>query len=151
MTESIGNWENRYQFSPNILDREALNQWAGDRERYLTLSVNVSKSSVHNALEPVRTVLADHDCSTVAPPDYYHITLKKVGCIRDPPERDSDITPSTLSELRRAARRTLSDVQPFEVSLPRLNLFDNVVFCEVAEQDRLQEIHQRLCDLPDVP
>lgn len=151
MTESIGNWENRYSFSPDVLDREALDQWAGDRERYLTFSIDVTQPSVHDALEAVRTVLANHDCTTVAPPEYYHITVKQVGCIREPPERETDVTPSTMSKLRRAARETLSKVESFEVSLPRLNLFDRVIFCEVAECGPLNELHSRLCDLPDVP
>lgn len=151
MTESIENWENRYSFSPDVLDREALDQWAGDRERYITFSVDVTQPSVHNALEAVRTVLAKHNCTTVAPPEYYHITVKQVGCVREPPERDTDVTPSTMSKLRRAAREMLSEVEPFEVSLPRLNLFDRVIFCEVAECEPLIELHWRLCNLPDVP
>lgn len=151
MTESIGKWENRYSFSPNVVNREALDQWAGDRERYLTFSVDVTHPPVHDALETVREVLAKHECTTVAPPEYYHITLKQVGCIRESPERESDITPSTMSKLQRAARDTLAEVEPFEISLPRLNLFDRVIFCEVADCDPLLELHRRLCDLPDVP
>lgn len=151
VAESLGEWESRYSFSPDVLDRQALDQWAGDRDRYLSFSVDVTHPPVHDALEPIRTVLAKHDCTTVAPPEHYHITVKQVGCIREPPERESDITPSTASKLRRMAQETLSEVEPFEIDLPRLNLFDRVVFCEVAECDPLFEIHGRLCDLPDMP
>lgn len=151
MTNSIGRWEDRYSFSPAVLDQEALDEWAGDRDRYLTYSVDVTHPPVHDALEPVRTVLANHDCTTVAPPDYYHITVKQVGCLSESPERESDITPSTARELRRMAQETVSEVEPFEATFPRLNLFDGVVFCEVADCDPLYEIHNRLCDLPDMP
>jgi len=151
MSEPIGEWDDRDSLSPAPIDREELRQWAGDRDRYLTFSVDISHDSVHDALAPVRSVLADHDCVTVAPPEYYHITVKQVGCIRDPPERESDITPSTATDLQRRAREALADVEPFEVSFPRLNLFDVVVFCEVQAAEPLFEAHRRLCALPDVP
>lgn len=151
MSESIGEWENRYSLSPDVIDREALDQWAGDRERFLTFSVDITHPTVHNALDQVRSVLANHDCATVAPPEYYHITVKQVGCIRDPPIRESDITPSTASNLQREAHETLSELEPFEVSFPRLNLFDRVIFCEVQAGEPLFDVHRRLCNLPDVP
>lgn len=151
MADSVGRWADRYSLAPAITDREALAEWAGDRNRYLTFSVDVTQQPVHDALEPVRRVLATHDCTTVAPPDYYHITVKQVGCIRDPPERETDITLSTAHKLRQAAQKTLSEFESFEIEFPRLNLFEGVVFCEVANCDPLIEIHRRLCDLPDMP
>lgn len=151
MPESIGEWENRYSLSPNVFDPAKLQQWAGDRERYLTFSVDITHHPVHDALEEVRSVLATHDCVTVAPPEYYHITAKQIGCVRDPPGRESDITPSTANDLQRRARETLDEVEPFEVCFPQLNLFDSVVFCEVQADDPLFDVHRRLCNLPGVP
>jgi len=151
MSGSIGEWENRYSLSPDVIDRDGLQQWAGDRERYLTFSVDITHRAVHDALEQVRSVLATHDCVTVAPPEYYHITAKQIGCIRDPPKRESDITSSTANRLQRRARETLAEVEPFEVSFPQLDLFDRVIFCEVQAGDPMLDVHRRLCDLPAVP
>jgi 2'-5' RNA ligase len=151
MSDAVGIWEERHSFAPDVLDADAREAWAGDRERYFVFLVDVTDSAVHEALSDVRAVLAEADTTTAAPPEYYHVTLKQVGCLRDPPDRESDVTGETLESVRRRARDALADVDPFTVALPRLNLFERVVFCEVREAEPLVDVHHRLCDLPGIP
>lgn len=151
MTDQVGYWHQRDSLSLDVPDHESLDEWAGDRERFLTFHVNVDDPTVHDALEDVRAVLDEHDCTTVAPPEYYHITVKQVGFPSDSPDRESDITSEMARDIRQRAREAIADVEPFEVELPRLNLFPRVVFCEVQEADPLRRLHAALCDLPGMP
>jgi hypothetical protein len=81
MTPPVGRWHERDTVTPELFDPDAREAWAGDRERFFVFLVDVTDDAVHDALEPVRETLAAHDCTTVAPPDYYHVPVKQAGCV----------------------------------------------------------------------
>lgn len=151
MTEEFGEWGRRYSFSPDAVDMNARQQWAGDREQFLVFLADITQQSVYRALEEVRAVLSRNKCVAVVPSEYYHITVKQVGCIREPPERSTDITHTTANKLQRQARNVFAEFEPFEVQLSQLNHFDRVIFSEVRDPGSLSHIHQQLSDLPEMP
>lgn len=109
---------------------------------------------IREALAKAAAPLATSDAAIVAPQSYYHVTVTIAGNLVEPGAESGpgEFDPDSLKQLRADAKETLAETEcePFEASLPRLNLFPTVVFCEVEDGGTLSTLNTELCDVPGV-
>lgn len=125
--------------------------WADGRSQYLTFLVDIDTESVTDTLGGITDELAAFDCLRTAPLDYLHTTVKQVGfMVEDPTGRD-ELSRASVERIAESAETVFSDLEPFGVTLPRLNVFPNVVFCEVQDDGRLWRPNRDLQSIAGVP
>ncbi|MFB6111762.1 MAG: 2'-5' RNA ligase family protein [Halobacteriaceae archaeon] len=147
-----GFWPGRYEMAV-----EPSSGWPERLERFrehLVFSVEPGPA-VRNALADAAAPVAAADAAIAAPPVYYHVTVTIAGDLVDPDTAagPGEFDPAGLDRLRAAARDRIAALErgPFEASLPRLNVFPSVVFCEVAAGGQLATLNDALCELSGVP
>lgn len=131
-------WERRRELSPSS-GRPAV----ADGDRRLALVVDVSDSGIRSQYERLADRLGEFGCLRPVPPGELHLTVK----LFDRRTRDGDAAAApSLSDVDDLVRATLADASPFELTVPRLNLFPDTVYAEVDDDGRLAALNERLCD-----
>lgn len=129
-------WQRRRELSPTP-DRPAV----ADGDRRLALLVDASTSAVAAHHRRLADRLGAFDCLQPTPAEQLHCTVK----LFDRSARDGADAP-TREAVAAAVTDTLADVAPFELSFPRLNLFPDTVYAEVADGGTLSAINAALCE-----
>ncbi|MFC4359040.1 2'-5' RNA ligase family protein [Halobium salinum] len=127
--------------------------------RRLTLVVDLESGPAREALDAAARDLDRFDALRRLPPAWFHVTVKGVGLVGDDPTAERDLTPEAAERVERRIDDAVAgaDIEPFEVALPRLNVWPTVVFCEAREagdsrdEGTLARLHRRVLDLPEVP
>jgi len=133
-TSSAAFWNRRRDLTPEPVTP------ADESARHLVFLADVG-----GALTESCTGLDQFDCLTVAPPDYHHVTVTVVGNVGD------SISESAEERIRDAARDAFVDIDAFDVSFPRYNLFPTVVYAEVDDSGAFAALNDRACAIDDVP
>jgi len=137
-----------------------------DGDRRLALLANVADGAVLDRVDRLATRLGSFPCLRTTPAEELHLTAKvfdrrvRDAADRDPdpdggpdaaPDRDPDpdagtpdVTP--VERIDRLVRDAVDEVDPFGVRFPRLNLFPDTVYAEVADGGVLSRVNRRLCD-----
>jgi 2'-5' RNA ligase len=125
-----------------------------DDDRRLVLLADVSDAAVVSEYGRLRSRLDEFACLRPMPPDSLHVTVKLLK---------GEFARSTGGALPTAAgapsvergpggaatiAEALASFEPFEVAFPRFNLFPDVVYAEVDDGGRLEELNRALCRLP---
>jgi len=126
-------WERRRDLTPEP------GAFGGESARHLVFLADVG-----DALTDARAGLDQFDCLDVAPPAYHHVTVTVVGNVGEA------ITADAEARIRDAARDAFADIDAFDVSFPRYNLFPTVVYAEV-DGGRFAALNDRACAIDDVP
>lgn len=125
-----------------------------DRFREHLVFIIELRPETREALGKAARPLATSDAAIAAPPSYYHVTVTIAGDLVKPGTESGtgEFDPESLEQLRTEARETLSKTECdfFEASLPRLNLFPAVLFCEVEDGGTLSTLNSELCEVTGV-
>lgn len=112
---------------------------------------NITDETVLSQFESTLGALGRFDCLAPVPPRYLHITVKVVGNVAEKPASDAGITPEQEKRIIETMRSSFTDIEPFTVEFPRLNLFPTVVYTEVADDGRFSDLNRRIRDISAVP
>lgn len=114
-------------------------------------SISISNEPPSESMDPFLTLFAEvtvncpelceslDGCSSVelAPPEYYHITIKQIG------EYEGD-----LDVLVNEIEGELSGVRSFDVNLNGVDVFPNCIYVPVEDENqKLLELHKRICSI----
>lgn len=145
-------WERRHDLSIRPTTADDLADRGERRGRHLDLVWDLPVGRTDEVVfERLRDRLSAFDCLTVAPPHYLHVSVKAVGRVVPDPDADEEFSTGDLPLLADAIGTALDGVDPFEVRLPRLNLFPTVVYSEIDDDGRFAALNDRVGAVPDVP
>nr|WP_305794349.1 2'-5' RNA ligase family protein [Halomarina rubra] len=91
------------------------------------------------------------DSLAVAPSRYLHVTVTVVGDVTTAGGRSGTVAPTDLDALADDLGEALTDVAPFDVRFPRLNVFPTVVYAEVDDGGQFVALNDRACAVDAVP
>jgi 2'-5' RNA ligase len=143
-------WDRRHAVVPSPAGGVA----PGDGRR-LVLLADVDDAAVVSHYERLRARLEEFACLRPVPPESLHVTVKVLdrGAVRS--SSDGGVPPAAGEASRRGRggvdatlAEALASVEPFEVAFPRFNLFPDVVYAEVDDGGRLEELNRTVCRLP---
>ncbi len=132
-------WERRHEISPSA-DEES-----ETKDYQLALLADIADPELCSVGEGLSEQLDRFGCVSISPPEAYHLTVKLFGSAVSPSVADSNDPPSSVRHVDAAVSRVLAAYQPFEIQFPRLNLFPDVVYAEVADGGQLAGINRDLC------
>ena len=84
------------------------------------------------------------------PEDYFHISVVGLGFLARSEEYEDDILVENLQRIIDQAKEVLQQFSKFDVFLSRLHIFPDVVFVEVHDGGRIEEIYRRLQAIPEI-
>ncbi|KAB1188208.1 MULTISPECIES: 2'-5' RNA ligase family protein [Haloferax] len=114
--------------------------------------VRIDDDAVLDGLSPIRSELGSIPGVSLDDEDTLHVTLKLVGFgPSESGDEPDEITAETLDSIADDIEAATADIDPFEVSIRRLNAFPSVVFAEPHAGGRFRTIHDRIRSLDDVP
>lgn len=148
---SAGHWAERESFEPDVDDVRGRVGWTKGRHRYATFLWSIPDDGLAADLESVADRLDEFDCVRGVPERYVHVTIKQVGFVVDDPSDADEVSEATLESIADRAEGIVADADPFEVRVPRLNLFPSVVFGEIADDGGFESLHRALRAIDAVP
>jgi len=114
----------------------------------LGLLADITDPAVRTAYRSVYDALDRFDCLDTTLAGSLHLTIKLFDIAVDP-SADGGWSPA-VGRVDRVVSELLADHPPFEATVTRFNLFPDVVYGEVADDGRLAELNQAVCDNPEV-
>jgi 2'-5' RNA ligase len=150
-TDPAAFWNRRHDLSIAPITDEDVRQRAVGRGRHLVLLARVTDDAVLSRIEPILNRLDGFDCFAAQPTRNLHITVKVLGNVVENPQSEVEFAPREETELVEKLGSALDGAAPFTVEVPRLNLFPDVVYAEVADDGRFATLNHRVCSITGVP
>jgi 2'-5' RNA ligase len=144
-------WKQRHELSPSPITEEDVRQRAVGRGRHLVLLAHITDDAVLSRIAPALNRLDEFGCFAAAPTRYLHVTVKVLGDVVENPQDEAEFAPEEETELVEKLGSALDGAAPFTVEVPRLNLFPDVVYAEVADEGRFAALNHRVCSIDGVP
>jgi 2'-5' RNA ligase len=124
-------------------------EWARGRSEYLTFLIKIDSEEIAERIGDVQNKLSVASCMDPFPKVYFHISVKSGGFLVRTRKSDDEISRENVAKIMSQAGKTLKDIKPFRVQLKRLNIFSDVVFVEVHDNNAIKEIHKLLKERVD--
>jgi len=137
-------WRKRNRIQPEITNNCVDNDWAKGRNQFLTFLIKIKDEKVIQKITKVQDKLSTFPCVDPFPKDYLHITVKGCGFLREFEIYEDDILIGNLQKIVSQAEEVLRTFHKFNVLLPRLNIFSNVVLVEVHDGGKIGELNKGL-------
>lgn len=137
-------WERRHELSPSADDNLPTDEYR------LALLVDVANPAVRSAGGRVSTRLGQFECFDSSSPEAFHLTVKLFDVSASPSAAETAHSRPAVRRVDAAVSSVTSKCEPFTVRFPRLNLFPDVVYGEVDDNDRIAELNRRICQKPHI-
>lgn len=144
-------WENRYNLIPNTKNWKPFSGWKNDEDKkHLVLIVLIKDPEVTKKFEDVQNELCKHKSYIRFPKENYHITLKPIGYLNEVKSNQDDYSEIELNEIITELTNIFSNQEKIEVKLNSLNLFKDVVFIQVDDNDIFSKINKKILNIPKI-
>ena len=143
-------WERRNKIQLNVTKYWIDNDWTKGRKQYLTFHVRIKDEKLIEKIVEIQSRLSTVSCVAPFPKDYFHISVAGLGFLTKSEEYEDDILIENLQRIINRAREVLQLFSKFDALLSRLNIFPDVVFVEVHDGGRIEEIFRRLQAVPEI-
>jgi 2'-5' RNA ligase len=151
MTDFSAHWHRRHDVDPVIQASNEVRNRGQERPHDYVYLVDLDDGAVLDELMHVVDALDSLEGVEGVSRAWLHATVKMLGFVVSNPTDEDEVSAETAERLAIEAADAVADIGQFEVRLPRLNVFPSVVFCEVHDDGRLAEIHERLLGLEGMP
>ena len=142
-------WERRKNVQLNLTKYWVDNEWTKGRNQYLTFHVRIRDVGLIEKIVEIQSRLSTISCVARFPKDYFHISVMGLGFLAKSEEYEDDILIENLQRIINQAK-VLQQFSKFDVFLSKLNIFPDVVFVEVHDGNKIEEIHRRLQAIPEI-
>jgi 2'-5' RNA ligase len=143
-------WGHRNNIRPVVHEGEwTKGEWARGRSEYLTFLIKIDSEKIAERIGDVQNKLSVASCMDPFPKEYLHISVKSGGFLVGTIKSDDEISRKNITKIIDQASKTLEDVRPFKVWLKKLNIFSDVVFVEVHDNNAIKGIHKSLKERVD--
>jgi 2'-5' RNA ligase len=143
-------WERRKNIQLNLTKYWIDNDWTKGRNQYLTFHVRIRDAELIGKLAEIQSRLSANSCVAPFPKDYFHISIAGLGFLVKSEEYDDDILIENLQRIVNQAKEALHPLSRFDIFLSKLNIFPDVVFVEVHDGGKIEEIHRTLQAIPEI-
>ena len=143
-------WKRRKNVQLNLTKYWVDNEWTKGRNQYLTFHVRIRDVGLIKKIVEIQSWLSTISCVTRFPKDYFHISVMGLGFLAKSEEYEDDILVENLQRIINQAKEVLQQFSKFDVFLSKLNIFPDVVFVEVHDGNKIEEIHRRLQAIPEI-
>lgn len=143
-------WERRKNVQLNVTKYWVDDDWTKRRSQYLTFHVRIKDEELIAKIVEIQNKLSTISCVAPFPKDYFHISITGLGFLAESEEYEDDILIGNLQRIIQQAKEVFQQFSRFEVLLSRLNIFPDVVFVEVHDGGRIEEISRRLQAIPEI-
>lgn len=143
-------WERRENVQLNVTKYWVDNDWTKGRSQYLTFHVRIRDEELIENIVEIQSRLSASSCVAPFPKDYFHISVAGLGFLAKSEEYEDDILIENLQGIINQAKEILQTFSKFEVVLSKLNIFPDVVFVEVHDRGKIEEIFRRLQAIPEI-
>lgn len=143
-------WERRRNVQLNLTKYWVDNEWTKGRNQYLTFHVRIRDSGLTEKIVEIQSWLSTVSCVVPFPKDYFHISVMGLGFLAESEEYGDDILVENLQRIINQAKEVLQQFNKFDVFLSKLNIFPDVIFVEVHDEGKIEEIYRRLQAIPEI-
>jgi 2'-5' RNA ligase len=143
-------WERRKNIQLNVAKYWIDDDWTKGRSQYLTFHVRVRDEELIENIVEIQSRLLANSCVAPFPKDYFHISVAGLGFLAKSEEYEDDILIENLQRIINQAKEVLQSFSRFDVVFSRLNIFPDVVFMEVHDGGKIEEIFRRLQVIPEI-
>lgn len=143
-------WERRKNIQLNVTKYWIDNDWTKGRNQYLTFHVRIRDEELIEKIVKIQSRLSANACVAPFPRDYFHISVAGLGFLAKSEEYEDDILIENLQRIISQAKEALQPFSRFGVFLSKLNIFPDVVFVEVHDRGRIEEMFRRLQAIPEI-
>jgi 2'-5' RNA ligase len=143
-------WERRKNIQLNATKYWVDNDWTKGRNQYLTFHVRIKNEELIGKIVEVQSRLSTISCVAPFPKDYFHISVAGLGFLAKSEDYEDDISIKNLQRIINQAKKVLQPFNKFDVFLSKLNIFPDVVFMEVHDRGKTEEISRRLQAIPEI-
>ena len=143
-------WRERNRIQPEITNDWADNDWAKGRNQYLTFLIRIKEEKLIGKIIEIQDKLSAIPCIDPFPKDYLHITVKGCGFPVESEIYEDDILTENLQKIVSQAKEVLQAFHKFDVLLPKLNIFSEVVLIEVHDEGKIGELNKGLQAIPEI-
>jgi len=143
-------WERRKNVQLNVTKYWVDDDWTKGRNQYLTFHVRIRDEELIEKIVEIQNRLSAISCVAPFPKDYFHISVAGLGFLAESEEYEDDILVENLQRIINQAKEALHPFSRFGVFLSKLNIFSDVVFVEVHDRGRIEEIFRGLQAIPEI-
>ncbi len=143
-------WRNRKKVQLDVTKYWIDSDWTKGRNQYLTFHVRIRDEKLIRKIAEIQSKLSAFSCVAPFPKDYFHISIAGLGFLAKSKEYDDDILMDNLQRIINQAKEALQPLNRFDVFLSKLNIFPDVVFVEVHDGGKIEEIFRRLQAIPEI-
>ena len=143
-------WERRKNVQLNVKKYWVDNEWTKGRNQYLTFLVRIRDAGLIEKIVEIQSGLSTISCVAIFPKDYFHISVAGLGFLAKSEEYEDDIWVENLQRIINQAKEVLQPISKFDVFLSKLNIFPDVVFMEVHDRGKIEEVFRRLQAIPEI-
>ena len=143
-------WERRKNVQLNVAKYWVDNDWTKGRNQYLTFHVRIRDEELIERIVEIQNRLSTISCVAPFPKDYLHISVAGLGFLTESEEYEDDISIENLQRIINQSKEVLQTFSKFDVVFSKLNIFPDVVFVEVHDGGKIEEIFRRLQAIPEI-
>ncbi len=143
-------WRQRNRVQPKTTNDWVDNALARGRNQYMTFQIRIRDGKVIQKINEIQDKLSAIPCVDPFPKDYLHITVKGCGFPVESAIYEDDILMGNLPRIVSQAKEVLQGFQRFNVLLPKLNIFSEVVVAEVHDEGKIGELNKELQAVPEI-
>lgn len=143
-------WRKRNRIRPEIMNDWVNNDWAKGRNQFLTFLIRINDENLIGEIIEIQDKLSAIPCVDPFPKDYLHITVKSCGFLVESEIYEDDILIGNLQKIVSQAEEILHAFPKFNVLLPKLNIFSEVVIIEVHDRSNIGELNRKLQGIPEI-
>lgn len=143
-------WRERNRIQPEITNDSVDNDWAKGRNQFLTFLIRIRDEELIGKIIDIQDKLSTIPCVDSFPKDYLHITVKGCGFPVESEIYEDDILIENSQKIVSQAKEVLQAFHKFNVLLPKLNIFSEVVIIEVHDEGKIGELNKGLQAIPEI-
>jgi 2'-5' RNA ligase len=143
-------WRERNKIQPQITSGGVDNDWAKGRNQFLTFLIRIRDEKLIRKIIEIQNKLSTIPCVDPFPSkDYLHVTVKGCGFPVESEIYEDDILIENVRAIVSQAKEVLKEFHRFNVLLPKLSIFSEVVLIEVHDEGKIGELNKGLQTVPE--
>jgi len=143
-------WRERNKIQPEIMKDWLDNDWAKGRNQYLAFLKKIKDEKLIGKIIKIQDKLSTIPCVDPFPKDYLHITVKGCGFPVESEIYEDDILIENVQKIVSQAKEIFQAFHKFNVLLPKLNIFSEVVLIEVHDEGKIGELNKGLQAITEI-
>ena len=132
----------RNGYKPSVYNPEVVVGCNG-RKNSLMLSVRIDQPELIKRIQSITDQIRRIPGVYIMPPEYYHITVKRLGFLTTQKQYDYDIEPQTLEQIIEQSGEIFTQIPKFSIRLKSVNGLASFVIVEVEDNGAITQIQGR--------